>query len=85
MAKAEKKAEKFEDLLDKAEAIVSELEGGELDLAKSIDRYQEGLKALKKCYELLKSVEGKIQVLRLDDGGNVKLEPFQSEGSGKDD
>jgi exodeoxyribonuclease VII small subunit len=77
------KAERFEDLLNKAEKIVSELESGDLDLAKAIDRYQEGLKALKKCYELLKNVEGKIQVLRLDDEGNVKLEPFQSEDSGE--
>ncbi len=78
------KAEKFEDLLDKAEAIVTELEAGDLDLAKAIGKYQDGLKALKKCYELLKSVEGKIQVLRMDDDGNVKLEPFRSEGSGED-
>ena len=72
------KAERFEDLLGKAETIVAELESGDLDMAKAINRYQDGLKALKKCYELLKSVEGKIQVLRLDDEGNVTLEPFQS-------
>ena len=77
------KAEKFEDLLGKAETIVAELESGDMDLAKAINRYQDGLKALKKCYDLLKSVEGKIQVLRLDDQGNVTLEPFQSGDAGE--
>lgn len=73
-----KKAQKFEDLLEKAEGIVAELEKGDLGLADAIARYQEGLTALKKCYERLKEVEGKVQILKCGEDGNVTLEPFQS-------
>lgn len=76
-----KKAQKFEDLLEKAEGIVAELEKGDLGLADAIARYQEGLTALKKCYERLKEVEGKVQILKCGEDGNVTLEPFQSEDS----
>lgn len=71
-----KKAEKFEDLLEKAEGIVAELEKGDLALADAIAKYQDGLAALKKCYELLKDVEGKVQVLKCDEDGNAILQPF---------
>lgn len=74
-----KKALKFEALLEKAGGIVGELEKGDLDLADAIAKYQEGLTALKKCYELLKDVEGKVQVLRCDKDGNATLQPFRPE------
>ena len=74
-----KKPQKFESLLEKAEGIVGELEKGDLDLADAIAKYQEGLTALKKCYELLKNVEGKVQVLRCDEDGNATLQPFRPE------
>ncbi len=86
MAKKQNKKEtkeKFEDLLKKAEDVVGDLERGDIDLADAIAKYQEGLTALKKCYEVLKAVEGKVQVLRSDDDGNVTLEPFKAHRSGE--
>ncbi len=77
-----KKPQKFESLLEKAESTVGELEKGDLDLADAIAKYQEGLTALKKCYELLKNVEGKVQVLRCDEDGNATLQPFRPEDTG---
>lgn len=74
-----KKPQKFEALLEKAEDIVANLEKGDLDLADAIAKYQEGLTALKKCYELLKNVEGKVQVLKCDEDGNATLQPFRQE------
>ncbi len=74
-----KKTPKFESLLDKAESIVGELEKGDLDLADAIAKYQDGLTTLKKCYELLKDVEGKVQVLKCDEDGNATLQPFRHE------
>ena len=74
-----KKPQKFESLLEKAEDIVGELEKGDLDLADAIAKYQDGLSALKKCYELLKNVEGKVQVLKCDEDGNATLQPFRPE------
>jgi exodeoxyribonuclease VII small subunit len=79
--KAGAKPERFEDLLSKAEGIVAELESGDLDLSDAVGKYHEGITVLKKCYDLIKSVEGKIQVLRLDEEGNVSLEPFQTDAA----
>ncbi len=74
-----KKAPGFESLLKKAEGIVADLEKGDLDLADAIAKYQDGITALKKCYELLKNVEGKVQILKCDDDGNATLQPFRPE------
>ena len=79
MAKSKTKTAKFDDLLENAEKIVAELESGDLDLSDAIEKYQDGIKALKKCYELLKLVEGKVEILKCDEDGNVTLEPFRSE------
>ena len=76
---AKSKPVKFEDLLENAEKIVAELESGDLDLSDAIEKYQDGIKTLKKCYELLKLVEGKVEILKCDEDGNVTLEPFHSE------
>ncbi len=53
----------FEASLQKAEAIVDELEEGELTLTNSIKRFEEGQKILKQCYELLEKAEKKVESL----------------------
>lgn len=55
--------EKFEDYLSEVEKVISELEDGSLDLEKSFSRYEAGIKALKKCYEILAGMEKKIETL----------------------
>ncbi len=79
MDMGKKKVGKFEDLLRKAEVIVGELEDGGLDLADAISKYQDGIAALKKCYEILKKAEGKVEMLKCDDDGNITLEPFRAD------
>ncbi len=69
----------FERLLATAEKTVKDLESGKLTLEESITRYQEGINALKKCYDILKEVEGKIRILRCKENGEVVLEPFETE------
>lgn len=68
---------KFEDYLQQVEKIVSELEEGNLDLEESLNRYEEGIKALKKCYEILNSIEKRIEVLIKDEKGNFQCKPFK--------
>ena len=58
-----RKQEGFEEHLAALEAIVDELESGELSLDGSLARYEEGVKRLKKCYELLSGAEKKVKLL----------------------
>ena len=71
--------ETFESNLEKIEAIVEELEAGELDLQGSMERYQDGVKSLKRCYDLLRAAEQQVKMLVRDAGGELSEQPFESE------
>lgn len=53
----------FEDAFRVAETAVEALERGQLTLEESLERYEEGLRALARCYEILRSAERRIEVL----------------------
>ena len=59
------------------EKIVEELEGGDLTLDESLARYEEGVKALKKCYEILRDAEKRVEILLKSDDGTLKTTPFK--------
>ena len=73
--------EKFEDFLKQVEKTIEELEGGELGLEAAMTKYETGMKALKKCHEILNSAEKKIEVLLKDEPpdekGELKKKDFQ--------
>lgn len=58
-----KKSESFEDLLRDTEELVDALESGELSLDESLKTYDNGIKNLARCAELLEQAEQKVQVL----------------------
>ncbi len=61
----------FEAALERLEAIVHDLEDGELGLDQSLARYEEGVKYLKFCHQKLKDAEQKIELLTgVDAEGN---------------
>ena len=64
----------FEAALQKLEEIVRALEGEGLTLEESLARYQEGVRLVRLCRQRLKEVEGKLQVLLLQDGEVVARE-----------
>ena len=68
---------KFEDGLALLEKIVEELESGDLTLDESLARYEEGVKALKKCYEILRDAEKRVEILLKGQNGELKPEPFE--------
>jgi len=68
---------KFEDNLARLEKIVEEMEAGDLTLDESLARYEEGVKALKRCYELLRDAEKKVEILLKGEDGALKAEPFE--------
>ena len=72
-----KKPVSFEDALISLEKIVGELEGGKIGLADALGRYEDGVKLLKSCYELLEKAERRIEQLSgVDADGQPKTEPF---------
>ncbi len=69
----------FEEAYRKLEDIVRKLEAGGLSLEESIALYEEGMKLVRYCEELLEKAELRIRQIRLDEGGNWLLEPFELE------
>ncbi len=67
----------FEEALERLEDIVEALEEGQIPLAESLARYEEGIKLLKQCYQSLSAAERKIELLsRVDSAGQAQSEPF---------
>jgi len=57
------------------EAIVEEMEGGQLDLETMIKRFEEGQGLLKSCSKTLAEMEKRVEILVKKDG-EVVAEPF---------
>jgi exodeoxyribonuclease VII small subunit len=71
----------FEDALAELEAIVHQLEEGELGLAEALGRYEQGVKHLKHCYTLLQNAERKIELLTgVKEDGTPLTQPFAESG-----
>jgi len=71
--------EGFEEHLQALEKLVDELEHGELTLDQALQRFEDGVKRLKTCRELLTKAEEKVKILVRDAEGELKEEPFESE------
>jgi exodeoxyribonuclease VII small subunit len=71
-------AASFEDSLEELEKIVAELESGKLGLSDALERYEQGVKHLKSCQQLLERAERKIELLSgVDADGNPITQPFE--------
>lgn len=76
-------AASFEDSLEQLEKIVADLESGKLGLSEALERYEQGVKHLKSCQQLLERAERKIELLSgVDTDGNPITQPFDE---GEDD
>jgi exodeoxyribonuclease VII small subunit len=81
---AEKPSEgpRFEEALERLEAIVHRLEEGDLGLDEALKQYEEGVGLLRRSYELLKQAERRIEVLSgVDAEGNPIAEPFDNQAT----
>ncbi len=57
----------YSEAMQRLEEIVASLERGGKGLDETLQLYEEGAKLLKQCQEELKSAEGKLNELRLED------------------
>lgn len=68
----------FEKSLERLEAIVEEMESGDLSLEQMIKHFEEGSKLVALCSTKLNEVEQKIEKL-VKKGGALVAEPFEPE------
>lgn len=72
----------FEKALDELERIVEKLEQGEVPLDESLQLYEKGVKAYRRCRGILDRAEKRIQVLVRDDDGSLSVQDMDDAGSG---
>jgi exodeoxyribonuclease VII small subunit len=63
----------FEEALEKLEKIVSDIEGGDTPLDKTIDLYEEGMNLSKYCLNTLDKSEAKLKKLTKNVDGSFEL------------
>jgi exodeoxyribonuclease VII small subunit len=69
----------FEEALRELQQIVTELEDGSISLEQSLSRFEEGIRLLRGCYQVLERAEQKIELLTgLDAQGNPVTTPFDA-------
>jgi len=69
--------QKFEEALRKLEEIVGDLESGELNLDDAIKKYEDGIKISSFCYNKLKDIEKKVEILIRDSSGKLSPKEFE--------
>ena len=70
---------KFEKAMQRLEQIVDDLEKGELDIDKSLEIFEEGIKMSRVCSKKLNEAEAKIEKLTQNQKGELVTDLFPTE------
>lgn len=71
----------FEETIEQIEAIVRDMEAGQLPLAESLAAFEKGIGLIKHGHALLKQGEERIlELVGSDEAGQPRLEPFLNKG-----
>lgn len=65
----------FEKNLERLKGIVEDLEGGDLLLKESLEKFQNGIDIIRQCYKELETAELKIETIIKKDG-KIIVEPL---------
>ena len=65
------KASNLEDTFNKLEAVLNEMEQGELTLDESFKLYNQGLKIIKDCNQQIETIEKQIKIINEESQQNV--------------
>ena len=76
----ELKVKDFESALKSLEEIVSQLEGGDLTLDRSLELFEQGVQISRFCNSKLEEAERKVESLKKAADGSLKEVPFSAEG-----
>lgn len=74
----------FEKAMEKLEALVSELETGNLSLERSLDSFEAGMKLAKTCEEALNQASGRVEKIMKDFGDKEKIVAYTEDADGDD-
>jgi exodeoxyribonuclease VII small subunit len=72
----------FEQALERLEAVVARMEGGQSPLDQMMRDFEEGNALADACGKQLQAIEKKIEVLVKDDGGNGRWQEFPGTDAG---
>lgn len=67
----------FEEALRSLEAVVEQLEAGDLSLEDSLASFEVGVKCANRCQELLKAVETQVETLLKKQDGSLAIGNFE--------
>lgn len=79
MAESRKKTLELEKAMSQLEAIVEQLESGELTLDKSLQQFEKGVRLSRECQTALNKAEQKVQMLIGDELKDIDPEDVASE------
>jgi exodeoxyribonuclease VII small subunit len=68
---------KFEEAMQRLDAIVAAMESGEIGIEESIARYEEAMALAAHCRQILDQAEQRIQKIQLDAAGKPQAVPFE--------
>jgi exodeoxyribonuclease VII small subunit len=78
-------AVKFEQAMARLEAIVNELEKGDLPLDDSLRIFEEGIRLSKTCLKMLEEAERKVEILVQEKDGRRRLQALSVTDETSDD
>lgn len=79
------KNQDFESAIKRLEEIVAQLESGDLQLEKSLELFEEGIKLSRFCHTKLDEAERKVEILLKNAEGELKRTPFEEESGAASD
>lgn len=79
MSKPAKKL-KFEEAMQRLDAIVAAMESGQIGVEESIEKYEEAMTLAAHCRQILDQAELRIKQIQIDAAGQPVVTPFQPPG-----
>jgi exodeoxyribonuclease VII small subunit len=76
MSKSARKL-KFEEAMQRLDAIVEAMESGEIGIEDSITRYEEAMELAAHCRRILEEAELRIKRIQQDAAGQIRAEAFE--------
>jgi len=80
MARKQQSPAPFEQSLKELEALVEQMEQGDLTLEQSLQHFERGVQLTRACQQALQEAEQKVETL-LSKNGQEAIVPFDSEDS----
>ena len=68
---------KFEEAMQRLDAIVEAMESGQVGIEESIAKYEEAMALAAQCRHILDQAEQRIQKIQLDAAGKPQVTPFE--------